>query len=198
MTDLTGRRFGRLVVTGPAGEGKWHCVCDCGGQRTAHRSNLGRKTLSCGCLHRERITRHGRSRTKDPTLNAWRSMMSRCYTPGSKYFKNYGGRGIVVCERWRGPDGFTHFLADMGERPAGVSLDRINNNGNYEPGNCRWADGLTQHNNKRTNRLLTHRGVTMTVAEWARAVGLGYPTLQHRLQLGWSVARALESPVRRG
>ncbi|MFE0766129.1 hypothetical protein [Streptomyces smyrnaeus] len=144
-----GTRHGRLVVTVPRVPGEKHvqCVCDCGTPRTVLFGEWG-KTKSCGCLRREvtaaRSTTHGHSRTS--IYGTWADMVARCTRPTHQRWADYGGRGITVCERWRD---FANFLADMGERPAGMELDRIDNDRGYEPGNCRWADGSTQAKNRR-------------------------------------------------
>jgi hypothetical protein len=118
-------------------------------------------------------------------------MKKRCYIPSSTGFANYGGRGITVCERWR--DSFEAFFADMGPRPSPKhSLERINNGGHYEPGNCRWATKLQQSENRRTNRLFTHNGRTQTISQWSRETGINYYRLHTRLcVLKWSPERAL-------
>lgn len=154
--DLTGRRFERLVVLEPAGHrGKkrlWRCACDCGGEIVTMgenlRENRARRTRSCGCLHRDRITKHGHMGrgAASPTYRSWLSMIQRCTNPKVAGFDGYGGRGIRVCLRWRS---FENFLADMGERPDGRSIDRIDNDGDYERGNCRWATRSEQQRNKR-------------------------------------------------
>lgn len=152
-----GLRFGRLVVLRRAPPGgptrKWVCRCDCGAERNINIASLKKGvTVSCGCLALERRTKHGRSRS--PTYSSWRAMRARCQRPSSVGFASYGGRGISVCERW---EKFENFLADMGERPLGTSIDRIDVNGNYEPGNCRWATREVQDENVRPRggRLLT-------------------------------------------
>jgi hypothetical protein len=164
--DLTGQRFGRLIVLsqGPTRQGpgiksewtQWWCLCDCGVEKLKGRSELIKgKTKSCGCLKREydasgRSTNrtHGYSsgRSRTPTYRSWQNMKSRC-SPIYAHACDYIERGIKVCDRWKD---FENFLADMGERPEGLTLDRINNEGHYEPGNCRWATSSEQAKNKRT------------------------------------------------
>lgn len=125
-----------------------------------------------------------------PEYTAWSSMKHRCLNPKAKNYGLYGGRGIAVCERWI--DDFAAFLADMGHRPsAGLSLDRVDNDGDYEPGNCRWADGRQQSNNKRNNHTIVVDGQTMTVTQAARAKGLNIYLVRTRIKRGWSIERAL-------
>ncbi len=154
--DLTGMRFERLAVTGLAPKrGKkriWECVCDCGATSYAQTSDLtAGKHRSCGCLQIERVVKHGFTRGPahtSPTYRSWQSMKERCLNPKTVGYHHYGGRGISVCGRWA--SSFEAFLADVGERPSlEYSLDRIDNSGNYEPGNCRWATRKEQSANKR-------------------------------------------------
>lgn len=200
--DMEGRRFGRLVVTGYAGRGerghstRWECLCDCGQRRTVWRSSLtGGLTQSCGCLGRERrkasTVRHGLS--KHPSYFVWASMVDRCANPGSAKWRNYGGRGIRVCERWMD---LANFVADMGE-PAfdGAQLDRIDNDGGYEPGNCRWASRKVQLRNTRSNSVLEYEGQVRCITEWAEIYGIPTPTLRQRLKRGWPAHQALTEPV---
>jgi len=120
-------------------------------------------------------------------------MVNRCTYPSTPNFKRYGGRGITVCERWRD---YVNFLADMGERPPNTSLDRIDGNGNYEPGNCRWATRKEQRRNMGENTMMTFAGETKTLAEWAEKVGINRQTLRFRyVRKGWSAERALTEPL---
>jgi hypothetical protein len=118
-------------------------------------------------------------------------MKDRCYNKNNKYYKDYGGRGIKVCDRWLDKErGFENFLEDMGVRPIGKSINKINNNGNYEPNNCNWATRKEQSNNTRQNRVFSYNGVTQTIAQWARHLGVPHNTLSYRLD-NWSIERAL-------
>lgn len=134
---------------------------------------------------------HGLIRSR--TYKTWQAMKYRCECPEtSDHFANYRGRGISICERWRT---FENFLADMGERPPGMTLDRINNDGNYEPDNCRWASIKQQSNNHRWNVLLEHDGKTLTLMQWHEVSGIRYTTIRQRLLRGWTVEKALTTPV---
>lgn len=189
FVDRTGTRYGRLVVlrrddTGPASKGRrvrWLCACDCGSQVSVTGHGLQRgDTRSCGCLKREevgaRFRVHGSSRSA--THNSWRAMKERCLSPSHEKFADYGGRGIEVCDRWLS---FENFAADMGDRPARMTLDRIDPNGNYEPGNCRWASAKTQAENRRGIGHMW-QGQIRTVADIARLTGLPRTSLQKRIR----------------
>lgn len=198
--DRIGQRYGRWLVlsyAGPqakSGTAMWHCRCDCGTERAVIGRYLGSGvSMSCGCAIRERHTTHGYSNT--PTFTTWQGMLNRCNAKTNTNFDKYGGRGITVCSRWLK---FENFLEDMGERPDGHSLDRIDVNGNYEPGNCRWATQHTQSNNRRDNVIIEFRGEQRTIADWSRHLGINPITLGHRLNTyGWSVERALTTPVQK-
>lgn len=138
-------------------------------------------------------TTHGKSGT--PTHRSWKSMIARCYCSGSSGYKHYGGRGIQVCLRWRGPKGFALFLADMGERPDGMTLERIDYDGNYTPRNCRWAPQVEQVLNSRHNRCLTHRNETLSVSQWAKRLGVRAAVIHARLYYGWTEEESLTIPV---
>jgi hypothetical protein len=202
--DLTGQRFGRLVVTEYAGlttdkKRAWKCKCDCGTENHVVRAShlKARLQKSCGCTRldalakaREVTITHHSSGTR--VYKAWLNMKSRCFTPTTPYYKNYGGRGITVCERWMT---FENFLEDMGQPPPNTSLERKDNSKNYEPGNCVWESKKCQQNNTRRNHLLTYKGETLTVAQWADRIGLPYGTLVSRINtLCWPVQKALEEP----
>ena len=161
--DRAGQRYGRLVVVEQIendkhGKSRWRCRCDCGRDCIVVGSHLSRgNTHSCGCLQSERTAaanvdraKHGQARghKPSPTWRSWKSMRDRCYLPCMDNYPTYGGRGITVCRRWRGKNGFQNFRADMGERPDGCTLDRKNSDGNYTPRNCRWSTPKQQAANR--------------------------------------------------
>lgn len=193
MMDLTGQRFGKLVVIARERRDDratwWLCQCDCG-KRNAVRAYVlrGGDARSCGCARRNHL-KHGLS--DSPEAFAWSSMRQRCTNPKDPGYKNYGARGITVCDRWL--NSFEAFYADMGPRPPGCSIDRTNNDGPYSPENCRWVPRVAQANNKRRNRRLTLGGRTYTVAEAARKFAIRPSTLKRRLDLGWTPERAVSS-----
>jgi len=154
LIDLAGKRPGRLEVLFYVGGNRWVCVCECGARVVVLGASLRKgRTKSCGCLARERATKHGMSRSR--AYGIWKAMMQRCYNPNCSAYAYYGGRGIIVCECWHS---FVNFLIDMGEPPPGLSIDRINNDGNYEPTNCRWATPSEQNQNRRPPKLRVKRG----------------------------------------
>lgn len=200
VLDLTGSTYGRLYVLAYYGRcsGRrhyWLCRCDCGVHCVVRSYYLrSGKSRSCGCGRFQSITRHGRSRTKE--YQAWADMLKRCLNPSDKRFADYGGRGITVCARWQGKNGFSRFFSDMGEAAKHASLERINNDGGYSPSNCRWADGKTQSRNRRNNRNFEYNGRTQCLAAWAEEMGMSHATLSGRLNRGWSFEDAILAPVR--
>lgn len=209
--DLAGMRFGRLTVTHRAdndaeGRAVWACLCDCGQQHCVKSAGLVRgETRSCGCLGRETRQQNGiksgqaqvHAFSKSAMLceyRCWEAMIARCHSPIAKGYHRYGGRGITVCDAWR--VSFEQFARDMGPRPAGHSIERINNNGPYAPDNCRWATRTEQANNRRTSRWVTANGQTMTIADWSRSTGLAWHTIHNRLQRGWDDSKAVNTPLK--
>lgn len=189
--DLVGQRFGRLLAVERIRDTNvtyYRCVCDCGKVKFVQHVNL-RIAKSCGCYRTELLRtvniRHGMKKT--PTWRSWNAMRYRCRNEKSRDYSRYGGRGIVICDRW---DVFENFLADMGERPDGTTLDRQNVNGHYEPGNCRWATPVEQSNNKRNNTFLEHGGQRMSVAAWAHSLDISPSLLWWRMSR-WGIGRAL-------
>lgn len=201
--ELKGRRFGRLVVLERfpcKGSARWWCVCDCGENKVIPATMLLRGLArSCGCLRKEAtrrlFTTHGDASGGRCTVeyNVWATMLARCVNVKVRSYPNYGGRGIRVCARWQS---FANFLADMGRRPSAKhSINRVNNDGDYTPENCRWATAAEQANNTRCSRWLVHRGARATLTQHARRAGLRVGTVWYRLQRGWSVQRALTTKV---
>ena len=173
------------------------CKCDCGNTKTVRLDQLQcgdvKSCRVCGYQSEQmvaRLTRHGMHDSKE--YEAWEAMKGRCYNPNYFRYKDYGGRGIRVCDRWMV---FENFYADMGPRPPGTSNERRNNDGDYGPDNCYWATAEEQANNKRSSRLLEFNGVTQTVARWSRAIGVSQKTIGTRLANGWSVEQALTTPT---
>jgi len=197
LMDLTGQTFGRLTAVRraefPKQPTRWECECSCGTRKLIRADCLRRGvTVSCGCWNREQKIKHGAAFVgkKKPEYRIWKGMVGRCTSPGTTGYKDYGGRGIDVCAEWR--ESFQAFFDHVGKRPSSKhSLDRIDNNGNYEPGNVRWATPIEQARNKRTARFITHNGITKTLPEWAEDIGIMPATLRCRLKHGWPVERAL-------
>lgn len=199
-----GERYGRLTTvsvdpaTMAAGRRQWICRCDCG--QTASvlpHALVSGNTSSCGCLRIERlraaVVTHGLSH-KIPEYGQWRRMIQRCTDPNVPEYARYGGRGITVCTEWLD---FGQFLSDMGRRPdQKATLERLDNDRGYEPGNVRWATRKEQARNTATNHRLTFNDETLSMAEWSERTGVPYYRLRSRLRYGWTVERALTEPVR--
>lgn len=205
--NIVGQRFGKLTVISRAKNPNnretehhayWRCLCDCGNYHSARGSDLKSGNVqSCGCLQKEKTTTHGMRQT--PIYSEWCSIKQRCYNSNNNSYKDYGKRGISMCERWK--NSFEAFYEDVSKLPyfnkTGYSLNRIDNDGNYEPNNVEWADDKTQANNKRNNHLVKYNGKTQTIAQWADELGINQHTLYSRiLTYHWSVERALTTPVK--
>lgn len=199
----SGLRFGRLVTVSfydiKNRNARWECLCDCGQTSIVHWCNLKcGKTLSCGCLQSEAAkkahTKHGEASKNTREYGTWRSMRARCLNPKATKYPRYGGRGITICDRWM--NSYACFLADMGRCPKGMTLERKNVNGNYEPGNCCWATPSEQANNKTNNRVLVHDGVQQTHAQWERQMGYSQGLIASRMRKGWSSELALTTPLK--
>lgn len=197
--------FGRLTVLQPNATRRlfYDCSCKCGGSASVIvYSLLDGTTKSCGCLHREQAAKNMRQASmqqtthnlsRHPLYPVWRAMHARCYKQTSEQFNNYGGRGIKVCDRWHDVQ---NFIADMGERPRGYLIERINNDGNYEPSNCRWSSPYEQSINRRITVMLTVDGITKPVAEWSKETGIHYKALTERIKLGWDPKDIVTKPSR--
>lgn len=203
--DLTGQRFGRLVVIRKDHVARnhniaWLCKCDCGNYHIATTANLHRGSVkSCGCWYRDYIkaggnnrTTHGKSKTR--LYKAWTQMKQRCYNQHKDGYEDYGGRGITVCEEWRNSfEAFYKWSIANGYTDK-LSIDRINVNGNYEPSNCRWATNKEQSNNRRSNIHIEYKGEVKTLKQWAEEKGICEKTLKHRIESGWDIEKAMETP----
>lgn len=197
-----GQRFGRLTVVklGPpskSGDRRWWCECSCGSACVLVSSNglLCKGTGSCGCIHRETVSKqfstHGQSGT--PEHKCWMHIRQRCENPNDHSYPDYGGRGIRVCERWQS---FELFLSDMGPRPKrGYSIERIDVDGNYTPENCIWATAQQQARNKRVSIWIEYNGERLHIKEWEQRTDIDWGTLRHRyVDLSWSAERTLTTP----
>lgn len=202
--DIRNKRFGKLVVKELIGKNKhnkamWLCVCDCGNNHVSTTSDLlSNKCMSCGCYKREKTiannTTHNMSGTRLYCI--WSNMLQRCYNVNHPQYKNYGARGIVVCDEWKNDfECFFDWSMSNGYDKR-LTIDRIDNNGMYEPNNCRWITQHQQSFNRRTNRLLKHNGETRSVTEWCTILNLPPNTIFNRLYRGWDSERALTTPIK--
>lgn len=191
--NLEGQRFGRLLVLNKAesakGQSVWNCQCDCGTTKAIRGIALrAGRTISCGCYGRENRTKHGRKSKRldnktDPTYTSYINMKTRILNPNANNYKNYGGRGIRICEQWLN-GGFEQFLLDMGERPEGKTLDRIDHNGDYCPENCKWSTAQEQSENKRNSILITFNGRTKCLTSWARELSVSRKAIYALIKKG--------------
>jgi hypothetical protein len=208
--DLTGQRFGRLVVIERAvnilsvsrSKTAWHCKCECGGKIiTISESLKNGSTQSCGCLHIEHTISlkksHGLCKNgnggQHRLYNIWISMRQRCFNKNSGDYKNYGGRGITICKAWDEYENFYTWAMANGYQD-GLTIERKHNNGNYEPDNCTWIPKADQINNTRRSRLISFRGETKTMKQWSDELPISYTKLKSRLKYGWDIESALTTP----
>jgi len=200
--NLVGQRFGRLLVVSRAGSDKrgealWECECDCGAVTVVLGSNLRKgKTKSCGCYKEELMsagqlhTTHGMCGTS--IYIVWQNMLRRCSVDNEKHYR-WAGRGIKVCDEWLK---FENFYKDMGDPPINGTIDRIDNDGNYEPSNCRWATQKEQSRNRSSNIEITHEGRTQCIAAWEEELGFSPGTVWRRLNIyKWSLDKAMSEPL---
>lgn len=194
--DLTGKKIGLLMVLSEEGQRNkngeilYKVQCECGKIAVKLGALLkSGKTKSCGRC-KLLIGKHLLSSSRENRI--WRLMKDRCLNEKSTSYKNYGGRGITICERWI--NSFTNFYADLGESN-GLTLDRINTHGNYEPSNCRWASTTTQARNKTNNKLINYKGETKCLSEWCEILGVHVGTMWNRINNGWSIERCFQTPV---
>jgi hypothetical protein len=202
IRDLTGLKFGQLKVIGRTGSDKWgkslwSCVCDCENKVIVEAGNLkSGGTTSCGCFKKEKLhkekTVHGDY--KERLFHIWEQMRARCSNKNLPSYKNYGGRGIVVCDAWLNDYlPFKEWALSHGYQN-NLSIDRKDNNGNYEPSNCRWATKGVQANNTRSNHFLTFNNQTMTISEWSQKLNISQDIIYSRLKRGWTIEQTLTIP----
>lgn len=199
FADLKNQKFGKLTVLKrvedkvlPCGQKRtqWLCVCECGKQIIASANNLKiGKTKSCGCLRKETAKeinlKHGLAKTR--INNIYHNMKQRCKNKNSKY---YGKRGITICSEWQNFEKFYDWAINNGYQD-NLTIDRIDNNGNYEPANCRWVTYTEQNNNRRSNHYIEYNGIKHSIAEWSKILNINYNTLKSRIKYGWSIERVL-------
>ena len=201
--DLSGMKFGKLLVIERDYSRKkvyWKCQCECGNTAVVSSGNLKfGYTRSCGCIAKKRghdqLFKHGESRVKNNQMyQTWLSMRRRCYDTKCKDYKRYGARGISICNEWADYINFREWSLNNGFSP-NLTLDRIDYNGNYTPENCRWADNITQANNRSSNHLVTYNGKTFTVTQLSREAGIPPKTFLYRINAGWDIEHAVKTPV---
>lgn len=201
MKNIANQKFGKLTAINAVGKESgglyiWLCKCDCGAEALVNGKKLRRGiTKSCGCLTVYRNNfRHGYSHTKEH--NTWIGMRQRCSNENNKRFKDYGGRGISVCDRWK--NSFENFIKDMGYAPTPKhTLERINVNGGYEPTNCKWATIKEQANNKTVNVFVDIDGVIKTVKQWSEKLNVSQYSVRSRISRGWDAKKAIVTPFRK-
>lgn len=205
IKDLTGKKFGRLTVLKHCGSNKygrslWLCQCECGNKKIIlGNSLLSKLTISCGCYNTEIIKRtnlkHNMSYSK--LYRVWGSMKTRCYNKNFMYYYNYGGRGIKVCDEWKNDFYKFYNWAIKNGYQDNLTIDRINNDGDYEPSNCRWTTRAEQNNNMRKNIIIDYNGEEKTISQWATEFNLTRTALYYRIKRGWDIEKALTTPLKK-
>lgn len=209
--DLTGQKFGRLTCVAFVGRNKeydalWLCRCACGKEHTTRAGTLlNGHTKSCGCLQREMVgkahTTHGlyydENGKRSKLSKAWDSMKRRCLNSKELYYRYYGGRGISICKQWMDYKNFHDWAIKNGYRD-GLTIERIDVNGNYEPGNCKWIPKGEQSRNRRGRHIIFYMGQSRMLTEWGNILNIDPKVLSNRLRRGWSVERAFNQSLRRG
>jgi hypothetical protein len=203
--DLSGQKFNLWTVlhraeNSPSGQVRYLCRCECGTEAMVHAYVLRKgHSKSCGCakieFHTKRLTTHGHASAgvkRSGTYRSWAAMLSRCTDENSADYKRYGARGISVCQHW---SKFESFLADMGEKPTGCSIDRIDNDAGYSPSNCRWANKKQQARNTRNNTMITINGASRCISEWSEVSGIKSSSISYRLNNGWCPEDAVFHPL---
>ena len=208
MLNLAGQCYGRLTAVKPCGkteygQTQWECKCDCGNTVLVGIGNLrSGHTQSCGCLSREKTSEVGKRNLKhgesfSRIYGIYSNILNRCFTPTSKDYAKYGGRGITVCEEWKNSYESFRNWSLANDYADNLTIDRIDNNGPYAPWNCRWTTAKVQQNNTRFNRVIEYNGKKLTLSQWSENTGINYFTLWSRLNKGWSVEKALTTQTRK-
>ncbi len=205
LIEMVGKRFGRLIVVRrdftirKRPDAFWMCKCDCGTVKAINGCRLrDGSTISCRCYIRAKLleirTTHGKR--SNPMYSVWKAMIRRCSNSDDPSYKNYGGRGIQVCESWKNVE---TFFADMGTRPEGMTLERVDVDAGYSPENCVWASRSQQGRNRRNNRIVNVFGVRKIMSDWAREMNISVGVLRYRIESGWTISAdlSMESPFRR-
>ena len=199
--DISGNKYGKWKVISynciKYGQTKfWNCVCDCGVEKIVNGDSLKKGlSKSCGCSGKDWARKRSVRLDQTTEYYIWAGAKQRCTNPRSTMYKHYGARGIVMCDRWL--NSFDNFLADMGKRPEGKSLDRIDNNGPYSPENCQWSTNTEQKRNTRGNTMVSYKGKTQCASAWAEELSIPYKLFVDRLKVGWDIDKIISTPNRK-
>lgn len=210
--NITNQRFGNLTVLRQSAnmnkKTAWECLCDCGNVVTVTTSNLTcNRIKSCGCMKKELLIKRNSTHNQRNThlYEVWKSIKQRCKNPQSYAYKNYGGRGITICKEWNNDfkafsdwsyaNGYT--TENRTSEKTKLTIDRINNDGNYEPSNCRWVTRSHQCKNKRNNKVILYHGKSLCLVDWCKELNLHYTTISGRISRGWSIEKSFETPTKK-